>query len=183
MKVLLIKIYKHFNKKTNVNYCWGIRQKALSSRGILKYIYTYRWNRLIEKNNAFIPCSASFAEKPAFPHGFSGVFISSGANIGANCTIFHQVTIGSNTLADTKNPGAPTIGDNVYIGAGAKIIGGVHIGDNVRIGANCVVTKDVADNSTVVLAAPRVIMHTKERDNHFITWENSQNAEGAISER
>ena len=51
--------------------------------------------------------------------------------------------------------GAPVIGDNVYIGAGAKIIGGVRIGNNVRIGAGCVVVEDVPDNCTVVMPKPR----------------------------
>ena len=53
------------------------------------------------------------------------------AKIGKNCTIFHQVTIGSNTLEGSKHYGAPTIGDNCFIGAGAKIIGKVKVGDNV----------------------------------------------------
>lgn len=65
-------------------------------------------------------------------------------------------------------PGAPTIGDNVYIGAGAKIIGGVMIGNNVRIGANCVVFKDVPDNTTVVMGQPRYI--SKENiNNKFVS--------------
>jgi len=99
------------------------------------------------------------------------VFVSSGAKIGKSCVIFHQVTIGSNTLADTKNPGAPTIGDNVYIGTGAKIIGGIHVGNNVRIGANCVVTKDIPDNTTVVLSAPRLISREDmAMNNTFVAW-------------
>ena len=46
--------------------------------------------------------------------------------------------------------GYPVIGDNVYIGPGAKVIGNVYVGNNVAIGANCVVTKNVPDNSVVV---------------------------------
>jgi serine O-acetyltransferase len=53
--------------------------------------------------------------------------------------------------------GYPVIGDNVYIGPGAKIVGNVHIGNNVAIGANCVVTKDIPDNSVVVGVPGRVI--------------------------
>lgn len=51
----------------------------------------------------------------------------------------------------------PWIGDNCKIGAGAKILGGVHIGNNVTIGANAVVTKDVPDNTTVVMAPMRFL--------------------------
>jgi len=109
---------------------------------------------------------------PSFPHGINGILISEGANIGQHCVIFHQVTIGSNTLTDTKKQGSPTIGDNVYIGCGAKIIGGVIIGNNVRIGANCVVTEDIPDNCTVVMGKPRVLKHIQQKDNTYIRYKN-----------
>lgn len=54
--------------------------------------------------------------------------------------------------------GAPTIGNNCLIGAGAKIIGNVRIGNNVRIGANAIVVDDIPDNCTVVMNKPRVIV-------------------------
>ncbi|MFC2064935.1 serine O-acetyltransferase [Chloroflexota bacterium] len=56
-----------------------------------------------------------------------------------------------------EREGYPVIGDNVYIGPGAKIIGKVHVGNNVAIGANCVVTKDVPDNAVVAGVPGRVI--------------------------
>ena len=108
---------------------------------------------------------------PTFPHGFSGIFVSEGAKIGKNCVIFHQVTIGSNTLPGSAGQGFPSLGDNVYIGCGAKIIGNVRIGNNVRIGANCVVTQDVPDNATVVLGKPRVIVRDTPQENRFVSFE------------
>ncbi len=66
--------------------------------------------------------------------------------------IFHHVTIGEG------KGGAPKIGDNYYIGAGAKIIGNIKIGDNVRIGAGCVVVTDMPDNCTVVMEKPIIIV-------------------------
>ena len=102
---------------------------------------------------------------PNFPHGISGIYISSEAKIGSNVTILQQVTIGSNTISGSKSIGAPTVGNNVYIGAGAKIIGNVHVGDNSIIGANCIVVEDVPCNSTVVLQKPRII------DNSDRIWE------------
>jgi len=60
---------------------------------------------------------------PSFPHGAYGIFISGGAEIGANAVIFQQVTIGSNTLPDSNGRGAPRLGDDCYIGAGAKLVG------------------------------------------------------------
>ena len=59
--------------------------------------------------------------------------------------------------------GAPTIGNNCLIGAGAKIIGNVHVGNNVRIGANAIVVDDVPDNCTVVMNKPRVIVRGNEK--------------------
>ena len=86
---------------------------------------------------------AVFAEPPQLPHGLNGIIISHNAVIGKNVRIFHQVTIG-----EGKN-GAPVIGNNVIIGAGSKIIGGVVIGNNVSIAAGCVVMQDIPDNSVV----------------------------------
>ena len=123
-----------------------------------------------ERKGAFIPASAYFGLNTVFPHGINGIFISQGAFIGNNAVIFHQVTIGSNTIKESKGFGAPVIGDNVYIGAGAKIIGRVKIGDNVRIGANVVVTIDIPSNCTVVGGVPRIITHEKILDNSFHSW-------------
>lgn len=82
--------------------------------------------------------------------------------------IFHHVTIGSNNLKDSLKRGSPIIGDNVYIGAGAKIIGAVRIGNNVRIGANCIVVKDVPDNCVVVTKGTCVIKKEIQLDNTYI---------------
>ena len=165
-----------FGLSKKENY-WDIRNKALGKKGngVTKIINKYKHKKLLERFNASIPFVAQIDGEPTFPHGLSGIFISSDAKIGKDCTIFHQVTIGSNTFSNSKNPGAPKIGDNVYIGCGAKIIGGISVGNNVRIGANCVVTEDVPDNSTVVLGKPRVIEHSDARDNNYIALKNSKN--------
>lgn len=76
-------------------------------------------------------------------HGFSTIIAAK--RIGNFCKIYQQVTIGYSNETD-----APTIGNNVIIYAGAKVIGGITIGDNVNIGANAVVVKDVPSNCTVV---------------------------------
>ena len=119
--------------------------------------YRMAYNELLRRNGSWIGDRAKFEGRPEFPHGIKGIFISHGARIGERCTIFQQVTIGSNLLQDSKTKGAPTIGDDCYIGAGAKIIGNVCIGNNCRIGANCIVSKDMPDNSVAVLQPPRII--------------------------
>ncbi|TGB02519.1 serine acetyltransferase [Halobacillus salinus] len=115
------------------------------------------YNIYLKKYSSYIGHNAKIANPPCFPHDKFGIFISGNASIGKDCIIFQQVTIGTNHLPDSKGMGAPTIGNNCYIGAGAKIIGKVVVGNNVRIGANCVVFEDVPDNSVVVNEKPRYI--------------------------
>lgn len=86
---------------------------------------------------------------------YSGIFVSGKVIIGKNCNISHGATIGETVRG--KRMGCPTIGDNVYIGPGAKIIGGITIGNNVAVGANAVVTKNVPDNAVVVGIPAKVI--------------------------
>ncbi len=94
---------------------------------------------------------AKFAEPPHLPHGLNGIIVSHNAVIGKGCTIFHQVTIGEG------KDGAPTIGDHVMIGAGAKLIGAITVGDGAKIGAGCIVTEDIPAGATVVMEKPRII--------------------------
>ena len=128
--------------------------------------------RIIAKMyNASIPITKR-VNRFTTPHGLTGIHISAYGRIGKGCTIFQHAVIGSNTLSDSKNQGFPTIGDNVFIGAGAMVIGNVHIGNNVRIGANAIVTKDVPDNCIVVSSGLRVIQSTEPLNNKFVLAEN-----------
>ncbi len=86
---------------------------------------------------------------------FGGIVVSGLARIGRNCNISQGVTIGQGSRGPRK--GIPQIGDNVYIGPGAKLVGNVKVGNNVAVGANCVVTKDVPDNGVVVGVPGKVI--------------------------
>ena len=105
------------------------------------------------------------------PHGLTGIHISTNAAVGKGCTIFQHVVIGSNTLMDSKSHGFPVVGNDVYIGAGAMIIGNVRVGNNVRIGANCVITKDVPDNCLVVGPGAVVIPRSEPMNNKFVPVE------------
>ena len=87
---------------------------------------------------------------PGFYIGhFGGITISPQATIGADCNISQGVTIG--VSGEGEKWGAPLIGNNVYLAAGAKLFGKIRIGNNVKIGANAVVYKDVPDNALVVV--------------------------------
>jgi len=84
---------------------------------------------------------------------FGGIMISSSAIIGSNCTLRHNVCIGSRYAVDD----APQIGDNVEFGVGAVVIGRIRVGNNVRIGANAVVLENVPDNATAVGVPARLV--------------------------
>ncbi|EOU1682009.1 serine O-acetyltransferase [Clostridium perfringens] len=86
-------------------------------------------------------------------HGM-GVVIGETAEIGDNVTIYHGVTLGG--TGKDKGKRHPTIGNNVIIGCGAKILGPISIGDGAKIGANSVVLKDVPKGKTAV-GIPAVI--------------------------
>lgn len=80
-------------------------------------------------------------------HGM-GVVIGETAIIGNNVILFHGVTLGGTGKETGKRH--PTIGNNVFIGSGAKILGNIKIGNNVKIGANAVVLSNIPDNTTVI---------------------------------
>ena len=128
------------------------------------------WNRYMELHAASISIDAKFASPLILPHGVSGIFITQSAIVGKDCVVFQQVTIGANTIKSSKSYGAPTVGDSVYIGAGAKIIGNVSIGNNARIGANAVIVKDVPENTLAVIPAIRLIKKEVQLNNYFYPY-------------
>lgn len=87
-------------------------------------------------------------------HGM-GVVIGETAEIGDNVTIYHGVTLGG--TGKDKGKRHPTIGNNVIIGSGAKVLGPVNIGDGVKIGANTVVLKEIPAHTTAVGIPARLI--------------------------
>ena len=150
---------------------WKVKQRCLSERFLLikrAYIFIHNAGQFISSSS--IAWNSNIDSQPFLPHGMSGIFISGEAKIGRDCVIFQQVTIGSNTLIDSKSVGAPIIGDKCYIGAGAKIIGSVKVGNNVRIGANCVVYKDVPDNCVVVSGEQKNIQKERPLNNRMYAY-------------
>ena len=93
-------------------------------------------------------------------HG-SGVVIGETAEIGDNCTIYQGVTLGG--TGKDKGKRHPTLGNNVLVGSGAKVLGPFKIGDNARIAANAVVLEEVPENSTAVGVPARIVRKNGER--------------------
>lgn len=149
-------IVLHYNSRKY----WKMREEVVNPKSkkcrLVRLWYLFRIKRSDAFNNASMGTNlnsgAQFASKPNLPHHLNGIIISHFAVIGKNCTICQQVTI-----AQDENNKSAIIGDNVLIGAGAKIIGNVKIGDNAKIGANAVVVTDIPANATAVGVPARVI--------------------------
>ena len=90
---------------------------------------------------------ARIGRRLVIDHGM-GVVIGETAEIGDDCHLYHQVTLGTTSFDRVKRH--PTLGNGVIVGAGAKILGAFTVGDNARVGANAVVVAAVAPNTTVV---------------------------------
>jgi serine O-acetyltransferase len=121
--------------------------------------------RLISQINRFmtgieIHPGAKIGKGFFIDHGM-GVVIGETAEIGENCLLYHGVTLGGVSLEKKKRH--PTLGNNVVVGAGAKVLGAITLGDNVQVGANAVVLKDVPPNSVVVGIPGRVVIQDGRR--------------------
>ncbi len=123
---------------------WHKRLKTLA-----RWIST--WNRFL--TGIEIHPGAKVGKRLFIDHGM-GVVIGETAIIGDDCTLYHGVTLGGTSLEQGKRH--PTLGNNVVIGAGAKILGPITLGDNSSVGANSVVIKEVPENSTAVGIPARV---------------------------
>lgn len=93
-------------------------------------------------------------------HGM-GVVIGETTEIGDDCTLYQGVTLGG--TGKEKGKRHPTLGNNVLVGVGAKVLGAIHVGDGARIGGSAVVVKDVPPNSTVVGIPGRVVIRDGRR--------------------
>lgn len=105
--------------------------------------------------NSSVPYTCKIGKGTKFGYGGIAVVVHARAEIGKNCVIGQNVTIGGKS----KQYEVPIIGNHVYIGAGAKILGPIKIGNDVIIGANAVVVSDVPSNS-IVAGVPAKIIKT-----------------------
>jgi serine O-acetyltransferase len=128
------------------HFCWQIGLKWLG-----RFIsHVARWLTGIEIHPA-----AKIGERVFFDHAM-GVVVGETAEIGDGCTIYQGVTLGGTSLyKGTKRH--PTLGKNVVVSAGAKVLGGFEVGDNAKIGSNAVVIKPVPAGATAVGIPARII--------------------------
>jgi serine O-acetyltransferase len=118
-------------------------------------IFCFLPNRFCEAFFAMgISPGASIGEGLYIGH-IGGVIISQQAVIGRNCDISHRVTIGTSAMG---REGAPMLGDNIYIGTGATLVGKIKIGSGARIAANTLVIDDVPEGATMLGVPGRILL-------------------------
>jgi len=133
---------------------WNLRLKWLA-----RWLSTLgRWLTGIEIHPA-----AKIGRRFFIDHGM-GVVVGETAEIGDDCTLYHGVTLGGTTWKKGKRH--PTLGNDVVVGAGAKVLGPITIGPGARIGSNAVVVKDVPQGATVVGIPGRVVKQAVVPDEH-----------------
>lgn len=103
---------------------------------------------------SIVPMSAEIGEGSFCSHRGIAVVLHRQCTVGKNTVIGTCVTLGGR---DDNSPGGPTVGSNVYVGTGAKILGPVKVGDGAKIGANAVVLEDVPDGCTAVGVPAKII--------------------------
>ena len=129
---------------------YGVRPALL--RKLLSLIYKWLYKMVQIVAGIELPCEVPIGRNFVIEHS-GGIVVSGFARFGDNCRIRNGVVIG---LSRVEDPCAPQFGDNVDIGAGAKVLGNIRIGNNVLIGANAVVLTDVPDNCIAVGVPARV---------------------------
>lgn len=131
---------------------WRYQIRPVFLRKLFSLIYKFLFKLIQILTGIELPCEVTLGNNFVIDH-FGGIVISGFASFGDNCRIRNGVVVG---LARVDEPCAPIIGNNVDIGAGAKILGNIKIGNNVVIGANAVVIRDVPDNM-IAVGVPAVL--------------------------
>jgi serine O-acetyltransferase len=131
---------------------WRYGVRTTSLRKLFSMIYNALYKLVQILTGIKLPCETAVGRNFIIDH-FGGVIVSGYATFGDSCRIRNGVVVG---LRRTGEQTAPTIGNNVDIGSGAKLLGPIRIGDNVLIGANAVVLCDVPDNC-IAAGVPAIV--------------------------
>lgn len=131
---------------------WRYGVKPALLRKLFSFIYKFLYKCVQILTGIEFPCEVEIGDNFVIDH-FGGIVVSGYAKFGSNCRIRNGVTVGLKNIESVR---APVFGDNVDVGAGAKILGDILIGNNVNIGANAVVLVDVPDHS-IAVGVPAVI--------------------------
>ena len=119
----------------------------------LKFLARWISQRCVRRTNIEIHPAARIGRRFFIDHG-TGVVIGETAEVGDNCTLYQGVTLGG--TGKDKGKRHPTLGNNVMVGCGAKVLGPFKIGNNVKIAANAVVLEEIPDDCTAVGVPARI---------------------------
>ena len=133
-----------------------------------KCLFLARWvsQRAKRRTGVEIHPAAKIGRRLVIDHG-TGIVIGATAEIGDDCLLYQGVTLGGTGAAREKRH--PTLGNNVMVGCGAKVLGPFRVGDNVKIAANSVVLREVPDNCTVVGIPGHIVRVGGEKLDHIHT--------------
>ena len=147
-----------------------------------KCLFLARWvsQRAKRRTGVEIHPAAKIGRRLVIDHG-TGIVIGATAEIGDDCLLYQGVTLGGTGAAREKRH--PTLGNNVMVGCGAKVLGPFRVGDNVKIAANSVVLREVPDNCTVVGIPGHIVRVGGEKLDHIHTPDPIQLEIAALSER
>lgn len=147
-----------------------------------KFQFLARWvsQRAKRRTGVEIHPAAKIGRRLVIDHG-TGIVIGATAEIGDDCLLYQGVTLGGTGAAREKRH--PTLGNNVMVGCGAKVLGPFRVGDNVKIAANSVVLREVPDNCTVVGIPGHIVRVGGEKLDHIHTPDPIQLEIAALAER
>ncbi len=138
---------------------WRYTVRIAPVRKLFSLIYKVLYKAVQVVTGIELPCEVKVGKNFRIDHS-GGIVISGFASFGDDCVLRNGVTVG---LRRVDDPVAPKVGNNVDIGAGAKLLGAIKIGDNVVVGANAVVLEDVPSNS-IAVGIPARIIPRKDND-------------------
>ena len=166
-------LYRYYGRKEKINEYFKrdiekkyivLFRKAQESKGIFKKINKYRLFKMSQKSMIQIPIDTKIGEGLYIDH-LGSIVINPKTVIGKNVNIVQGVTIGQTNRGEKE--GCPIIGDNVWIGANAVIVGKIKIGNDVLIAPNSYVNIDVPSHS-VVIGNPAQIHHKENATDGYI---------------
>lgn len=165
--------FGHFVRAFLTNPCFRyttlfrLCQHGRAQRGLWLAAYPFLLFLLSSTGSRYgirIPLSCEVGSGLYIGH-WGGIWISPESSIGKNCTLMHEVTLGRASRGPTE--GSPTVGNHVYIGPGAKVVGKVHLHDHSLVAANSLVLEDLAENCVALGNPSRVV--SREGSRGYVT--------------
>lgn len=152
--------------KFNKRFHYYFRKNQTCKTPLLKYWYRFAFSRLVSKRGIEISRNTNIGKGLYIGHSYN-ITVNPKAAIGNNCNLHKGVTIGQENRGPRK--GTPTIGNKVWIGINATVVGNITVGNDVLIAPNTYVNCDIPDHS-VVFGNPCIIKHRDNATEEYINY-------------